>query len=202
MRTSVKTTTEYADLEFGTLNYDGSWPIRIVDWNEPGFYIESLELIPVKVVAPPEQRGNAADTLDGWIPMYHTKLAIDEKEKKSGSGSLIISVNEKKGVAWYDVGAMRRLSADKVEMVSFWVRFDGTPKPLWVQLRGKNSAGTRFNPTELGIKSGEWKLVELPVSSFHFKPERNIAHDIRAIAFCPETGGEAYTLHIDDPLLE
>lgn len=199
---SVKTGPEYADLEFGTLQYDGSWPIRIVDWNEPGFYVESLKLLPVKVDPPAGTRGNAADTLDGWIPMYHTRLSIDGQEKKNGKGSLLISVNEKKGVPWYDVGAMRRLNVDKVELVSFWIRFDDKVKPVWVQLIGKESAVTRFNPEELGIVSGEWKLVELPVSSFHFKPERNTATDIRAIAVCPETGGEAFSFRIDDPLLE
>ena len=202
-RGSVKTGTEYADLDFGTLQYDGDWPVRIVDWNEPGFHIESISLIPVKLEPQTEERGNAADTLDGWIPMYHTRLSVDPKEKKSGNASLLVSVAEKKGVPWYDVGVMRRLNADKAGMISFWLRFDGRPKPVWVQLiGGKESACTRFKPEEFGIVPGEWKLVELPVSSFRFKPERNAATDIRGIAICPETGGEACAFRIDDPLLE
>lgn len=69
---AVKTSPAYADYEFGTLHYDGSWPIRLVDWNAPGYYIESVGLIPVNVPSVPEVRGSSADSSDGWIPMYHT----------------------------------------------------------------------------------------------------------------------------------
>jgi len=106
--------------------------------------------------------------------------------------ALLVGVTAQRGVSWYDVGVTRRLSADKAGMVSFWLRFDGKPKPVWI----------RFKPEEFGIVPGEWKLVELPVSSFRFKPQRNTAADIRAIAICPEIGGEACDFRIDDPPLE
>lgn len=200
---AVKTSAAYADYEFGTLHYDGSWPIRLVDWNAPGYYIESVGLIPVNVPSVPEVRGSSADSSDGWIPMYHTKLAADPNMKKEGRGSLLVTVEPKSNVPWYDVGAMRRLNAAKATMISFWIRFDDTPKPVWIQLiGGKESAVMRFRPEEFGIVRGEWKLVELPVSSFHFKPERDVATDIHGVAICPETGKEKCVFRIDDLLLE
>lgn len=95
--------------------------------------------------------------------MYHTKLAADPNMKKEGRGSLLVTVEPKSNVPWYDVGAMRRLNAAKATMISFWIRFDDTPKPVWIQLiGGKESAVMRFRPEEFGIVRGEWKLVELP----------------------------------------
>ena len=199
---AVKTAPEYADYEFGTLEYDGSWPIRIVDWNAPGYYVESIRLEPVRVAAPVEVRGDSADSADGWIPMYHSQVAADSGMKKEGAGSILVTVDPKNNAPWYDLGVMRRLTAEKVGMVSFWIRFDGTPKPVWVQLIGaKESAARQFRPEEFGITAGTWKLVELPVSSFYFTPERNSATEIRAVAINLETS-EKESFRIDDLLLE
>ena len=199
---AVKTAPEYADYEFGTLKYDGSWPIRIVDWNAPGYYVESIRLVPVQVAEPVEVRGDSADSVEGWIPMYHSQVAADSGMKKEGKGSIRVTVDPKNNAPWYDLGVMKRLTTAKAGMVSFWIRFDDVPKPVWVQLIGAtDSAARQFRPEEFGITAGTWKLVELPVSSFHFSPERETATEIRAVAINPECK-EKCSFRIDDLLLE
>ncbi len=194
---------EFSDIDFGEFNYDGSYTLRISDWNEPGFYLESVTMTPVKLEDLPQQKQVSADTLNGWCPLYRTGIAIDEKVKKEGTGALKVTVSPKEGERWYDVGVIRRMPAAEAKMLSFWLRFEDEPRRIWVNMiTATGSSVATVDPAQFDLKKGEWKLIEIHASSFHFKPVRQVLNNIVAISFSPEPKDGKCTYLLDDILFE
>ena len=200
----VKCSAEYTDLDFGTFHYDGSYLLRFSDWNRPGFYVESVTLTPLKLMEQTDTPAADCDTADGWIPLGQTQLAVDTVERREGKASLKISVSPATGRKWYDAGVLRPFSMQRVSMVSFWIRLDSEPSPLWVQIfTGEKGVAQKLNPAALGIRKGEWKFLELPISTFHFRPKRSTAEGVRALQFSPDAGFTSPVIFLlDDILLE
>ncbi len=194
---------EFSDIDFGEFNYDGSYSLRISDWNEPGFYLESVTMTPVKLEELPQEKQVSADTLKGWCALYRTEIGIDEKVKKEGTGSLKVTVNPKEGEHWYDVGVIRRMPAGEAKMLSFWLRFEDEPRRIWVNMiTATGSSVTTVDPVQFEVKKGEWKLIEVHAASFHFRPVRQVLNNILAISFSPEPKGGKCTFFLDDILFE
>ncbi len=194
--------TEYGEVDFGVFTYDGSYLLRFADWNEPGFYLESFKLTPVEVPELPEERRANADSLAGWLPMRHTRITLDEAVKKEGKASLQIGVKGAEKSPWYDLGVSRRMPVKELKMLSFWLRWEGAPSRLWVNLvTATGSAVATVDVNQFGLQPGEWKLIEIPAQSFHFKPPRSVVKEVRAISISPEPAAEAL-FRIDDLLIE
>lgn len=92
----------------------------------------------------------------------------------------------------------------RASMISFWIRFDSEPIPFWVQIfTAEKGVAQKLNPAALGIRKGEWKFLELPVSTFHFRPKRSTVEGVRALQFSPDAGfQEPAIFRLDDILLE
>ena len=178
--------------------------LRISDWNQPGFYVESVTLTPVKLDAVPDAPAASCDSAEGWIPLGKTVFAADASDRREGGAALKVEVSPLAGRKWYDAGILRPFPMKNVSMVSFWIKFNTDPVPFWVQIfTSEKGVAQKLNPEALGIRKGEWKFLELPVSTFHFRPKRSTVKDVRALQFSPDAGFQSPVIFLlDDILLE
>jgi len=201
---SVIATPVYSELNFGNFVYDGSFPLRLSDWSDPGCHVESVSLTPVRSLEIADSPAASCDTLAGWIRLENTAIAIDLNDKKEGLAALKVTVTPKEKRKWYDAGIMRAMPMRKAGMVSFWLKFESEPIPLWVQIfTAETGVAQKLDPIALGIRKGEWKFIELPVAAFMFKPQRPTVENLRALQFSPDEGLSApVTFLLDDVLIE
>ena len=70
------------------------------------------------------------------------------------------------------------------------------------KFNAEKGVAQKLNPAALGIRKGEWKFLELPVSTFHFRPKRSTVEEVRALQFSPDAGfQEPAIFRLDDILL-
>jgi hypothetical protein len=200
----VKCPKEYAELDFGEFHYDGSYLLRISDWNRPGFRVDSVTLTPVKLDEVPDAPAASCDTPGGWISLGKAAFSSDDADRREGKAALKVEVPPAAGRKWYDAGVLRPFPMKRASMISFWIKFDSEPIPFWVQIfTAEKGVARKLNPAALGIRKGEWKFLELPVSTFHFRPKRSTVEGVRALQFSPDAGfQEPAIFRLDDILLE
>ena len=74
---------------------------------------------------------------------------------------------------------------------------------MFLFFTAEKGVAQKLNPAALGIRKGEWKFLELPVSTFHFRPKRSTVEEVRALQFSPDAGfQEPVIFRLDDILLE
>lgn len=88
----VKCPKEYAELDFGEFHYDGSYLLRISDWNRPGFRMDSVTLTPVKLDEVPDAPAASCDTPDGWISLGKAAFSSDDADRREGKAALKVEV--------------------------------------------------------------------------------------------------------------
>lgn len=104
----------------------------------------------------------------------------------------------------FDAGVLRAMPVKKASLISFWIRFETEPLPFWVQIfTSEKGVAQKLDPAALGIRKGEWKFIELPVSTFMFKPQRATVENLRALQFSPDEGlSSTQVFLLDDILIE
>lgn len=201
----LKVKNQLTEMDFGVMVYDGSFPLVISDWNQPGFTLASVRLQLVRaleiVVAP----AVSCDRVDGWQTLGATSIAVSTGDRKEGAGALRVCIEPQKTRKWYDAGILHAVNVKKAGMVSFWIKFESEPLPFWVQLFAGDKGGVaqKINPESYNMVKGGWVYIELPVSTFAYKPQRSVVENVRALQFSPMAGFEKTTTFlVDDILLE
>lgn len=182
----VKCPKEYAELDFGEFHYDGSYLLRISDWNRPGFRMDSVTLTPVKLDEVPDAPAASCDTPDGWISLGKAAFSSDDADRREGKAALKVEVPPAAGRKWYDAGVLRPFPMKRASMISFWIKFDANRSRSGSRFSPpEKGVAQKLNPAALGIRKGEWKFLELPVSTFHFRPKRSTVEEVRGAAVLP-----------------
>ena len=201
----LKVKDQLTEMDFGVMVYDGGFPLAISDWNQPGFTLASVRLQLLRVMEVAEMPAVSCDRIDGWQTFGATSLAVSTTDRKEGTGALRVRVEPEKTRKWYDAGILYPVNMKKAGMVSFRFKFESEPLPFWVQLFAGDKGGVaqKINPESYNMVKGEWAYIELPVSTFSYKPQRSVVENVRALQFSPMAGFEKPTTFlIDDILLE
>ena len=201
----VRVRNELTEMDFGVFVYDGQFPLLISDWNNPGFLLTQVRLTLVKAMEVNEAPHVSCDSTDRWQCLGDTLISLSQSDRKQGVAALEVRVKPRKDRKWYNAGVMYPVSVKKAGMVSFWIKFTEDPSPFWVQIfaGGKGGVAQKVIPEAHSMTRNEWTYVELPVSTFPYKPQRSVVEDVRALQFSPSAGIEKdVTFLIDDIMLE
>ena len=196
---------EPAEMDFGTMVYNGQFPLTITDWNQPGFQLISVRLSLVKAMPGSDTPHAPCDGIDGWQCLDGTVISLSPTDRKEGSAALKVQVEPRDGRKWYDAGILRPMIMKKAGMISFWIKFIDDPVPFWVQVFAGDKGGVaqNINPATYNMAKGEWSYIELPIPTFHYKPQRAAVENVRALQFSPAAGIKKPVIFlIDDILIE